>query len=740
LSSGKTTKRRTRIFLILAMFALALGGGAGAGFSYFYNFPELEYLRDYRPSTITRVYAKDSRLISELFQERRVPIPLSRIPVQLRQAFLAIEDARFYKHPGVSTRDIFRAFWRNLRAGRLVQGGSTITQQLAKVLFLTPERTLTRKIREALLALEIERRFTKDEILEFYLNQIYLGSGAYGVEAAALSYFGKSVGKLTLDEASTIAGLPKAPSRFNPRTRPENAIKRRRLVLKRMREVGNITPEQEAAAAEAPLRLVPRALNTSPEVAYFAERIRRKLGRRYGSALYRSGLTIRTTLDFALQKTTHTALLKGIEEINRRRGFLPASRKRKRPPRLGDRHQLLIAEIDGDAIRGSIGEFEASLEIPKSINKHVLREGDLVLGRVIKVDRDAKSLQLEWQESVQGAAVAFDPKTGALRALTGGTNFRRFQFNRATQAKRSPGSAFKPVIMAAALMKGYTPAQILMDTPFVRRLPGTLKAWKPRNYTNKFYGPVTMRLALEKSLNLATVKLLDHLKPKAAVDFAKRLGISTPLKPYLSLALGAFEITPYEFTATYIPFASGGIAARPYDIEKITDASQRILEENVPQTHRVIPPEVAYQVRSLLRGVVTDGTAKRAKKLPAFVAGKTGTTNEYRDAWFIGFSDDLILGVWVGRDDNKQMGFRASGGSAALPIWTRIMKSWLARRAPEPSPPPPPGVTLVKIDQATGLLPSPECPGRTRTEAFVQGTEPTEKCQQKRTGEDLFGG
>ncbi|MBT5369978.1 MAG: hypothetical protein HOL05_18235, partial [Nitrospinaceae bacterium] len=251
MSSGKTTKRRTRIFLILAMFALALGGGAGAGFSYFYNFPELEYLRDYRPSTITRVYAKDSRLISELFQERRVPIPLSRIPVQLRQAFLAIEDARFYKHPGVSTRDIFRAFWRNLRAGRLVQGGSTITQQLAKVLFLTPERTLTRKIREALLALEIERRFTKDEILEFYLNQIYLGSGAYGVEAAALSYFGKSVGKLTLDEASTIAGLPKAPSRFNPRTRPENAIKRRRLVLKRMREVGNITPEQEAAAAEA---------------------------------------------------------------------------------------------------------------------------------------------------------------------------------------------------------------------------------------------------------------------------------------------------------------------------------------------------------------------------------------------------------------------------------------------------------------------------------------------------------
>jgi penicillin-binding protein 1A len=722
------------------MIALILGGGAGTGFSYFYNFPELEYLRNYRPSTITRVYARDSRLISELFQERRVPVPLSRIPVQLRQAFLAIEDARFYKHPGVSTRDIFRAFWSNLRAGRLVQGGSTITQQLAKVLFLTPERTLARKIREALIALQIERRFTKDEILEFYLNQIYLGSGAYGVEAAALSYFGKSVGKLTLAEAATIAGLPKAPSRFNPRIRPARAIKRRRLVLQRMREVGNITREQETAAAGSPLRLIPRSIDASPEVAYFAEYIRRKLSQRYGSALYHSGLTIRTTLDFALQKTTHAALLKGIEEINHRRGFLRASGKRKRPPRLGDKHQLLIAEIDGGAIRGTIGDFEAALKIPKGESIHALREGDLVLGRVIKVDRNAKSLQLEWQDTVQGAAVAFDPKTGALRALTGGTNFRRFQFNRATQAKRSPGSAFKPVIMAAALMMGYTPAQILMDTPFVRRMPGTLKAWKPRNYTNKFYGPVTMRLAIEKSLNLATIKLLDHLKPKAAVEFAKRLGISAPLQPYLSLALGAFEITPYEFTATYIPFAAGGIGARPYDIEKITDGSQRVLEENVPQTHRAIPPEVAYQVRSLLHGVVTDGTAKLAKKLPAFVAGKTGTTNEYRDAWFIGFSDNLILGVWVGRDDNRQMGFRASGGSAALPIWTNIMKSWLARRAPAPPAAPPPGITLVKIDQASGLLPSPECPGRTRIEAFVQGTEPTEKCRQKPTGEDLFGG
>ena len=731
--------RRRRVLLALAALALLAGGGLGAGFSYLYDFPELDYLRNYRPSTITRFYARDGRVIAELFQERRIPIPLSRVPAQVRQAFLAIEDARFYKHPGVSYRDIFRAFWRNLRARRLVQGGSTITQPLAKVLFLTPERTLTRKIREALLALEIERRFSKDEILEFYLNQIYLGSGAYGVEAAARGYFGKSTGQLTLTEAATIAGLPKAPSRFNPRIHPERARKRRGLVLQRMREVGDITPEQQAAASEAPIRLVPRVSSVAPELAYFAERLRRRLVRRYGPALYRSGLAVHTTLDLALQRSAHAALLKGIEEINRRRGFLPPGGKRRRPPRLGDKYQFRIAELSEGGIRGAIGGFEVSLEIPAGIDIRLLREGDLVLGRVIRVDRDIKTLRLEWQSTVQGAVVAIDPRTGALLAHVGGTNFRRFQFDRVTQAKRSPGSAFKPVIMAAALSMGYTPAQILMDSPFVRRMPGTPKEWKPRNYTNKFHGPVTMRRALEKSLNLATVKLLDRIGPPKAIEFARRIGIRADLKPYLSLALGAFEITPLEFTSAYIPFARGGVTARTYEITKVTDGRQRLLEENVPETYRVIPSEVAYQIRSMLRGVVTSGTAKKARGLPGFIAGKTGTTNEYRDAWFIGFTDVLIMGLWVGRDDNKQMGYRASGGTAALPIWIDIMKTWLARR-PEPSlgAVPPPGVSLVRIDARTGLLPSGECPGGTLTEAFVQGTEPTERCRANGNGRGLF--
>jgi penicillin-binding protein 1A len=725
----------------LALLAILTGGALGAGFTYIYDFPELEYLNNYRPSIITRIYSHDGQIIARLYRERRIPVSFSRIPLQMRQAFLAIEDSRFYKHPGVSYRDILRAFVRNLRARRFVQGGSTITQQLAKVLFLTPERTITRKVREALLALEIERRFTKDEILSFYLNQIYLGSGAYGVEAAARNYFGKSVGGLTLSEIALIAGMPKAPTKFNPRNHPERAIKRRRLVLMRLRELGHITREQELAAAEDPIRLAPLVSNVAPETGYFFERIRRRLLRRYGSALYRSGLQIHTTLDLDLQQVAHAALRDGIKELNRRRGFLPAGKKLKRPPRLGDKFQFHAAEILGDFIYGTIVGYEAELQLPRKVDPRLMREGDLLLGRIIKIDRSRKKMILELQDTVQGAIVALDPWTGAVRALVGGTNYRRYQFNRTLQAKRQPGSAFKPMIMAAALDQGYTPTQILMDSPFVRRMPGTPKDWKPRNYSNRFYGPVTLRRALVKSLNLATIKLLDQIKPESAIKFARRLGLRSRMNPYLSLALGAFEVTPFEFTAGYLPFATGGIYARPYEITRITDGAGRRLEENVPETYRVISAETAYQIRSILRGVVTDGTARKARKLPGFIAGKTGTTNQYRDAWFLGFSSNLILGVWVGRDNNKQMGFRASGGSAALPIWIDVMKGWLAKhKNNRPPPPPPPGITLVKIDERTGLLPSKDCRGKTVTEAFVQGTEPSERCRPKNKRRRLFSG
>ncbi len=724
--------RGKTFFLALVALAAAGGLGIGAGFTYLYDFPEIDRLRNYAPNTITRVYARRGELLAELYQERRRPISLKQVPTTLRQAFLAIEDKRFYEHPGVSYPDIARAFVKNLRAGHFVQGGSTITQQLAKVLFLTPERKLKRKVREALLALEIERRFTKDEILEFYLNQIYLGGGAYGVQAAARIYFGKTVTQLTLAECAMLAGLPKAPTRFSPRTNPERALERRNLVIASMREAGFITAEQAKSAREEPIRLAPRLANVVPEAAYFIEKTRIDLSRRFGQSLYRSGFEIHTTIDIDLQKVAHHALIDGVVRINKRRGFLPPDAKPKRPPRLGDGFQFRFLDIAGKAVRGIIGDYEVEMALPANIDPKRLREGDLLLGRATQVDHGAKRLVLEWQESVQGAVVAFDAKTGALRALTGGTDFRRFPFNRAIQARRQPGSAFKPIIMGTALSQGYTPAHILMDTPFVRRMPGTLRAWKPRNYTNKFYGPVTMRRALEDSLNLATIKLLDQMGPRKAITFAHRLGIRSNMQPYLSLALGSIEVTPYRFTAAYIPFAARGVYARPYEITRITDSENRVIEEKVPATHLAIAPETAYQIKMLLRGVVTHGTAKKAKSLGAFVAGKTGTTNEYRDAWFLGFSEDLVLGVWVGRDDNKHMGYRASGGNTALPIWIDVMKGWLAGRETEvASPKPPPGIALVKVDARSGQLPAAWCEGESIIEAFVEGTEPSEPCPKK---------
>ncbi len=720
---------KLHIFKFILILFFSLGIFLGAGISFFFEFSELDRLKNYQPNTTTRIFDSNRKLIAELYLERREPTSLSKIPIRLRQAFLAIEDARFYEHPGVSYPDIIRAFFVNIRSGRFVQGGSTITQQLAKVLFLTPERTLRRKVKEALIAIEIEKRFTKDEILELYLNQIYLGNGAYGVQAAANIYFGKKLSELTLAESALIAGLPKAPSKFNPRKNPKKSIERRNLVLKRMLSEKFIKNTEKESAEDEFLTLNPFTLNQIPETAYFVEHVRKQLSKRYGKTIYRSGLQVYTTLDISLQKDVHTALLRGIKTLNKKRGFKDASKKTKIQPRLGDRFQFRITEIRRKRILGILGIYEAHMDIPKKINYKLLNAGDIVLGKVQKLNKKSKKVFLKWQETIQGAVIAFDPRTGAVRAMTGGTNFRRFKFNRAVQAKRQPGSAFKPIIVGGALSLGYGPNHILMDSPFVERIPGTKRIWKPTNYSEKFYGPVTMRNALEKSLNLATIKLLIQIKPKKAIKFARRLGIHSKMYPYLSLALGSIEVTPYEFISSYIPFATNGIYARPYEIEKIADDENRIIEKFIPQFNLAISPETAFQMKLLLRGVVTNGTAKLAKNIKQFVAGKTGTTNKYKDAWFVGFSTDLVLGVWVGKDSNKNMGFRASGGTAALPIWVEIMNKWIKRNDDKfRYPTSPSKVKLIKIDYKSGFLPSKKCFGKIISEAFVEGTEPTEKC------------
>tara|TARA_Y100000588_G_scaffold393385_1_gene509150 strand:+ start:692 stop:2881 length:2190 start_codon:yes stop_codon:yes gene_type:complete len=720
---------KLHIFKFILIIFFTIGILLGLGVSFLFEFPELDRLKNYQPNTTTRIFDSKGKLIAELYLERREPTSLSKIPIQLRQAFLSIEDARFYEHPGVSYPDIIRAFFVNLQSGRFVQGGSTITQQLAKVLFLTPERTLKRKIKEALLAIEIEKRFTKDEILEFYLNQIYLGNGAYGVQAASKIYFGKKLSELTLAESALLAGLPKAPSKFNPRKNPKRSIARRNLVLKRMFSEKFIKKTEKDSAQDEFLRLNPFTLNQIPETAYFVEHVRKQLSKRYGNSMYRSGLQVYTTLDISLQKNVDNALRRGIYTLNRMRGFKDASKNLTKHPKLGDRFQFRITEVRRKKILGIIGIYEAHMKIPKEINYKLLNSGDIVLGKVKNLNKKSKRIFLKWQETIQGAVIAFDPRSGAVRAMTGGTNFRRFKFNRAVQAKRQPGSAFKPIIMGSALSLGYGPNHILMDSPFVERIPGTKRVWKPTNYSEKFYGPVTMRNALEKSLNLATIKLLIQIKPKKAIKFARRLGIHSKMYPYLSLALGSIEVTPYEFISSYIPFATNGIYARPYEIERITDDENRIMEKFIPQFNLAISPETAFQMKLLLRGVVTDGTAKLAKSIKLFVAGKTGTTNKYKDAWFVGFSPDLVLGVWVGRDSNKNMGFRASGGSAALPIWVEIMKKWSKRKGDKFNyPKSPPKVKLIKIDYKSGFLPSKKCKGKIILEAFIDGTEPNEKC------------
>ncbi|MFQ5894882.1 MAG: penicillin-binding protein 1A [Nitrospinota bacterium] len=723
---------------LLFLLAASVGAAGGLLVAYYRDLPGIKALAQYRPETITRIYSRAHRLIAELYRERRIPVSLSRVPRRLIQATLAVEDTRFYQHRGVSLPDIARALWEDLRAGRVVQGGSTITQQLAKVLFLTPERSLARKVKEALLAILIERRYTKDEILELYFNQIYLGSGAYGVEAAARVYFGKGVEDLNLPEAATLAALPKRPSYYSPSRNKARAVARRNLVLRRMREEGYITPQQEAETASAPMVLAPRLAQTT-ESAHFVEHIRRYLEDAYGGgAIYREGLHVFTTLEVDLQRVAQEALVWGLDHVNRRRGFRPPEERARRPLRAGDLVQGYVTLAKEGEVRGSFAGAEARLRPPEDVPLPQLSPGDRVLGRVASADPRGGALEVEWVPGAEGAVVALDPKSGAIRAMVGGYDFRRSQFNRATQARRQPGSAFKPLLFASAFENGFTPADIFYDSPVLIRNPATRKMWKPKNFGGKFRGPVTLRVALEKSINVVAVKLFNRVGGQRVIHYARRLGIRNPLMPYPSMALGSFEVTPLELTSAYATFAAGGLRPEPFAIRYIANNEGRVLEEHVPRVDRALRPETAYLISHLLKGVVTRGTGRAARSLDYPLAGKTGTTDEFRDAWFIGYTPSIALGVWVGMDDHSELEFRATGAAAALPIWKRVMARWLQDR-PREDFPVPPGVVHVAVEPASGLLASSECKG-SLIEAFVEGTAPRERCQKAPPREMLYGG
>ena len=651
------TRRLRQNFVVLAPYlgvgflvgvAILLAGSGvllGTALAISGHLPSVEALYT-PPSEATRIYAANGDLIASLYQENRANIPLSQIPRTFQRAVIDTEDAGFYRHHGISLRGVLRASFRNVRERGLAEGGSTITQQLARNLFLTNEKALSRKIAEMLLAVQIERRLTKDEILERYLNQVYFGQGAYGVEAASEVYFGKPAQDLTLPESALLAGLIRAPSYDSPYDRPDRAMARRAEVLQRMVELGDITPVQMRAAQLAPIQLVEKgnAGFIGIRAPWFVSYILPPLLQRYGEdVLYKGGLRIYTTLDLAWQAQAEAVLKAGID----------------------------------------------------------------------RADHDKLNVH-------QGAMIVLDPQTGAIRAMIGGYDYRASQFNRAWQARRQPGSAFKPFTYATALLRGIPFTTMLQDAPISYTLTdGT--TWEPKNFDNKWYGWVTMRFALENSLNAATIRLEERVDPENIVALAHRLGIESALQPTPSLTLGSSDVTLLEMASAYGVFASGGVRAAPMAILKVTDSKGNVLQDNVPQRTVVLSPEVAYMMADLLKGNVRRGTGAAAN-LGIPQGGKTGTTDDYRNAWFIGFTPTIVTGVWVGNDDNSAMK-KVTGGGLPAQIWAAFMKP-VTDTMPKTDWPRPAGVVEAVTCATTGLLAAPDCPDP-HPELFIKGTEPT---------------
>jgi len=759
----------SRIFrwLLMASILILITGSLGAAGIYFYlsrNLPKIASLKDYRPPVITTVYSDDNRKIGEFFKERRIVIPLSQMPDILKKAFVAAEDSRFYTHQGIDILSIFRAFYKNIEAGTIVQGGSTITQQVTKSFFLTPERSYVRKIKEAILAYRIDKKFSKDEILFLYLNQIYLGHGAYGVEAASENYFGKSAKDLNLAECAILAGLPQAPSRYSPFKHPERAKQRQIYVLNRMVEDGFITNIQATEAVNKVLDIKPRKNLFIDEVPVYTEYIRRYISAKYGDdVLYNQGLSVYTSVNIETQKIARDEISKGLYALDKRQGYR-GPLKHLQPEEIESFSKEIQLELnnihleEGKIVKGvvievndknntatvrmgdvlgviGIGDMQwARKPNPEvayyaaKVNKvgNVLKVGDVILVRLKgKISgTDQWQLALEQDPKAQAALLCIESETGNVKAMVGGRDFRESQFNRAVQSRRQPGSAFKPVIYAAALDKGYTPATMIIDSPIVYEDTEHDFTWKPKNYKERFYGPTLFRDALAESRNVVTIKILQDIGIDYAIDYARKLGITSNLNRDLSLALGSSGVSLLELVKAYSVFDNLGYLVEPVFITKILDRDGNILEEANPTRKKVIEQNTAYVMTSLLEGVVKRGTGWRVTAMNRPVAGKTGTTNNLHDAWFMGYTPRYITGVWVGFDDESSLGRGETGSRAASPIWLGFMQRLLQDK-PVRVFQVPEGVVFSKIDAKTGLLPIPESK-KTIFECFKEGTVPTE--------------
>ncbi|MBA3016685.1 MAG: PBP1A family penicillin-binding protein [Proteobacteria bacterium] len=749
------------IVLIILSSAFAIGG------IYFYlsgDLPKISSLTDYHPPIITSVYSDDNRKIAEFYNERRIVIPLSEMPAMLIDAFVAAEDARFFKHKGIDFLSIIRAYLKNIEAGTIVQGGSTITQQVTKSFLLTPEKNYTRKGKEAILAYRIDKKFTKEEILFLYLNQIYLGHAAYGVEAAAENYFGKSAKDMNLAECAILAGLPQAPSKYSPFINPEKAKQRQIYVLNRMVAEGYITNIQATEAINTKLDIKPRRNWYIEKVPFYTEHIRRYIEKKYGpDALYNDGLKIYTAVNIEMQKAAIKEIEKGLKALDKRQGYRGSLKHlaeeeietfskelqeefEKNPIEEGKIVRGVVIEVNdtNDTATVRIGNaqgiininsmrwarkpdtevsyYETRVEHPGE----VLNFGDVILVKINNkiTDSDLWELELEQEPNTQAALLSIEAETAHVKVMVGGRDFRASQFNRAIQSKRQPGSAFKPIIYAAAIDKGYTPASVIIDSSIVFEDTENNFVWKPKNYEEKFHGPTLLRDALAKSRNVVTIKILKDIGIDYAIDYAKKLGITSNLNRDLSIALGSSGMSLLEIVRAYSVFANLGYFIEPVFITKIIDRNGDVLEEVSIKRKKVIDQSTAYIITSLLEGVVKYGTGRRVRELNRPVAGKTGTTNNLHDAWFVGYTPRYITGTWVGFDDESSLGKGETGSRAASPIWLGFMKHVLADK-PVKVFHIPEGVVFSKIDAETGLLPIPESK-KTIFECFKEGTVPTE--------------
>lgn len=759
-------KKKWLRFAFLAVLVLIISAGLAVGAVFYIasrDLPAVSLLHEYTPSLVTRIYSEDGEILDEFFVEKRVLVPIEDIPLYLRKAVIAVEDAKFYRHHGLDYRGILRALIVNLKNMRIRQGGSTITQQLARSLFLSPRQDIMRKLREAILARRIEQVLSKDEILELYLNQIYFGRGTYGVQAAANLYFGKDVKDLNLSECALLAGLIRSPAEYSPYNHPDRAKLRQKVVLKRMHEEGYITEIEYKKAYSRDLYL--KKPEKREEIApYFVEYIRQYLISKYGpEKVYKGGLQVYTTLDSYLQKSANMAVKEGLRVLDKRQGFRgPIAHKSKEEIDewlKGDRGSLTRSNIlPGDILEGIITKVKTSYATVRAGNltgtislenmlwarkrlsgdkfkkvtfrrdataRDILSVGDIILVRVLDIDREkGVTFALEQEPLVEGALVSIDPLTGYVKAMVGGYDFKRSQFNRAVQARRQPGSAFKPFVYGAAIDAGFTAATMIDDSPISYEIPGWKKNWTPENYDGKFYGPMTLRDGLVYSRNVVTIKLAEEIGIDNVIRFARRMGIKSRLDRNLSLALGSTGVSLLELTSAYGAFANHGVRIEPIFIKYVTDSEGNILESSVPVAEKVLSRQTAYIITSILQDVIQRGTGRSARILGKPLAGKTGTTNRFTDAWFVGYSPNLVAGTWVGFDDMKSLGYGEAGSRAALPIWIAYMKMALDH-VPDMIFPIPDDIIFVKIDPQNGLLAPPDLEDFV-VEIFKKGTEPVE--------------